>query len=107
MVFSMLQANGYQLSDYGAGITVDELASKAKEDNIEILLVSTLMLNAALRVKDLVDMLSLGEKRVKVIVGGAPFRFDPQLWREVGADAMGKSASEAPRAVAKIIKGMT
>jgi hypothetical protein len=29
------------------------------------------------------------------VVGGAPFRFDDQLWREVGADAMGLSASDA------------
>jgi len=30
-----------------------------------------------------------------LIVGGAPFRFDANLWKEVGADAMGKNASEA------------
>jgi len=30
-----------------------------------------------------------------VIVGGAPFRFDPQLWKEIGADAMAYSAADA------------
>ena len=32
---------------------------------------------------------------VRVIVGGAPFLFDDKLWREVGADAMGRNAAEA------------
>jgi methanogenic corrinoid protein MtbC1 len=40
-----------------------------------------------------------------VVVGGAPFLFDPLLWREVGADAMGRSASEAPGIIEKITGG--
>ncbi|MBF0249091.1 MAG: cobalamin-binding protein, partial [Alphaproteobacteria bacterium] len=39
----------------------------------------------------------LDETRLRptIFVGGAPFRFDTQLWREVGADAMGFSATDA------------
>ena len=37
----------------------------------------------------------------KIAVGGAPFLFDPDLWREVGADAMGKNASDAISIVRK------
>jgi methanogenic corrinoid protein MtbC1 len=37
------------------------------------------------------------------VVGGAPFLLDDELWKEVGADAMGRSASEA----IEIVEAMT
>ena len=40
--------------------------------------------------------------KTKIIVGGAPFRFDSRLWEEVGADAVGIFASEAPGLVDKL-----
>jgi methanogenic corrinoid protein MtbC1 len=39
-------------------------------------------------------------------VGGAPFLFDDQLWQEVGADAMGKSASDAVAIVERLMGDM-
>ncbi len=30
----------------------------------------------------------------RVIVGGAPYRFDDQLWRDVGAHAVGLNAGD-------------
>jgi methanogenic corrinoid protein MtbC1 len=60
-----------------------------------VLLVSTLLLPSALRVKDLRRRLDELHAPTRLIVGGAPFRLDPQLWREVGADANGNSATDA------------
>ncbi len=94
IVHSVLRAGGYDLHDYGR-VTVDEAVRRTGEDRIRILLISTLMLPSALHVRDLVMRLKSARREVKVIVGGAPFLFDPQLWREVHADAMGRSASEA------------
>jgi len=34
-------------------------------------------------------------------VGGAPFIFDPNLWQEVGADAMGRNAADAIKLLQK------
>ena len=42
----------------------------------------------------------------KVVVGGAPFLFDDQLWQEVGADAMGKSAADAVAIVTRLMGEM-
>jgi methanogenic corrinoid protein MtbC1 len=56
---------------------------------------STLMLPSALRVAALMAQLRAAAPGVRVIVGGAPFRFDPLLWQQVGADAMGYNASDA------------
>ena len=45
------------------------------------------MLRSALRVSDVKKQLQQQGVKTKIIVGGAPFRFDAQLWQEVGADA--------------------
>jgi methanogenic corrinoid protein MtbC1 len=41
---------------------------------------------------------------VKLIAGGAPFRFDDQLWQAVGADIMCENASDAVRAIERIME---
>ena len=53
------------------------------------------MLPSALKVKAVRAALNARGSRVRIAVGGAPFLFDPELWREVGADAMGRSAADA------------
>lgn len=63
------------------------------------------MLPSALHVRDLVMRLKSARLDVKVVVGGAPFLFDPELWREVGADAMGRSASDAAGIIGKFTGG--
>ena len=53
----------------------------------------------ALKVKELRELLG---SDVGIVVGGAPFRFDPLLWREVGADAFGRTAADAVNIVAHL-----
>jgi methanogenic corrinoid protein MtbC1 len=92
LVYSMLRASGYEVTNYGR-TDVDSLVKKTVQDRIGVLLISTLMLNSALRVKLVRARLTEAELPVKLVVGGAPFRLDPQLWREVGADATSPTAS--------------
>ncbi|MFO7666226.1 MAG: cobalamin-dependent protein [Desulfobacterales bacterium] len=105
IVYSVLRANGFDLKDYGR-VTVDEAVRRADEDRLRVLLISTLMLPSALHVRDLVVQLKSACPDVKVVVGGAPFIFDPELWREIRADAMGRSASEAAGIIEKITGGV-
>ena len=90
IVRATLSAAGYEATDYGHGIGARELAERALADGIEVLLVSTLMLPSALQVSELSTLLRGQDSRIKLVVGGAPFLFDKRLWREVGADAMGR-----------------
>lgn len=106
IVYSVLRSSGYKLLDYGR-CTVDELIRKLIQDKVEILLVSVLMLPSALRVKDLKEKLMQNGIDVKIIVGGAPFRFDADLWKEVGADAMGADALEAMQIIAQMTGGQS
>ena len=96
MVLAALRASGLPALDYGRS-TVEELVEKVRADGVGVLMISVLMLRSALRVKDLRNALEAEGLDIRIIVGGAPFRFDDELWREVGADAVGLSAGDAVR----------
>lgn len=104
IVYAVLRAGGYQLIDYGR-VEVEELVRRVKEDQIETLLISVLMLSSALQVKEVVQSLNYYSDRLKVVVGGAPFRLDRDLWQEVGADAVGYTASDALHLVGQLEGG--
>ncbi len=106
IVYSILRASGFDLLDY-ATVEVDDLVARVKDDDIEILLISALMLPSALKVKKVKEKMLGMDLDVKIVVGGAPFRFDEQLWREVGADAMCQTASEAVSVIHEIMEGVS
>jgi methanogenic corrinoid protein MtbC1 len=95
LVLSALRSSRHAVADYGHGVTVERLVQRCRDDKPRVLLISTLMLPAALRVREVVNQLALPGSPPVVIVGGAPFRLDPELWREVGADATGRNSAEA------------
>lgn len=94
IVHSVMRASGFEVFDYGR-MDVDELVARVIADDVRVLMISTLMLPAALRVREVTERLRDRGRTVRVAVGGAPYRFDEELWSEVGADAMGASAGDA------------
>ncbi|MEX1325855.1 MAG: cobalamin-dependent protein [Desulfobacterales bacterium] len=103
IVYSLLRASGFELKDYG-GLTVDEVVERVKNDNIRVLFISVLMLPSALLVKQLKEKLAALNIDVKIIVGGAPFTFDPNLWKEVKADFVGHNAFDAVNIINEIME---
>lgn len=101
MVLAHLRAAGADVRDLGDGLAAAELAARAIAEGAAVVMVSTLMLRAALRVADVVAALRRAGSPARVVVGGAPFRLDPELWRHVGADACGRTAGDAPRLLAE------
>jgi len=97
IIYSTLRASGVELIDLGGGLTSEKIIKIVEDKGIKILLLSVLMLPSALRLKGLLE--TLKSKNVKVIVGGAPFRFDPNLSKEIGADFYGNDSSDAIRIV--------
>jgi methanogenic corrinoid protein MtbC1 len=94
IVYSVMRASGFELFDYGR-MDVDELVARAQADQIRVLLISVLILPSALKVREVCARLKAAGSTIKVLVGGAPFLFDEQLWQDVGADAVGRTASDA------------
>ncbi len=100
-----LRSSGYEPLDYGQGVRAEGSSIASARPGFEVLLISTLMLPSALRVRDLREKLDRAGLRPIIVVGGAPFRFDDRLWRDVGADAMGRSASDALKILDGIMEG--
>lgn len=105
IVYSVMRASGFEVFDYGR-LDVDELVERAVADQLRVLLISVLILPSALKVREVCTRLKARGADIKVVVGGAPFLFDDQLWREVGADAMGKSAADAVAIVERLMGAM-
>jgi len=93
MVASFLRTAGFTLLDFGP-IEPEKLVERLKEEKIDILLVSILMLNLTSKVRKLRTLLEEEGLGMKIIVSGAPFKFDPLLYKNVGANAMVPDTSE-------------
>lgn len=104
IVYSVLRSAGFGLKDYGR-MEAGDLVERAINDNIQVLLISALMLASALHVKEVRNKFEARGYPVKIVVGGAPFRLDTELWKEVGAHAVGRNASEAPGIIASFMGG--
>lgn len=92
---SVLQSSGIRMTDFGQGIHTPEILKKLKHKPLKLLLVSVLMFPSALEVKKLSEAIRQENPETKIMVGGAPFNFDKELWKEVGADAMGAGPKDA------------
>jgi methanogenic corrinoid protein MtbC1 len=103
IIYATLRANGIELMDLGGGLTAEKIVDIVQKENIKILLLSVLMLPSAMRMKTLIQKLE--DKDVKVVVGGAPFRFDEALVEEIGAHYYGKDSAEALEIVNSLMEG--
>jgi methanogenic corrinoid protein MtbC1 len=94
VVKMVVRSGGHEVLDYGR-MELNDLVERVCRDNVHYLLVSTLMLRSALRVRLLREMLEARGCYVCIIVGGAPFRFDASLCSRVRADFTSTTPSEA------------
>jgi methanogenic corrinoid protein MtbC1 len=94
IVNAVVQASGWIIKDLGAQETSDLIRTIDAEE-IDILMISTLMMRSALEVERVCDAIGRQGLPTRVVVGGAPFRLNPELWRNVGASAMGSNAASA------------
>lgn len=106
MVYASMRASGFELLDYGQGVSPEQLVQHILADGIEVMLISVLLLPSALSIKQVRADLRAAGNACRLIVGGAVFLMDDLLWREVGADATGQHASDAPTLVRQVMGGM-
>jgi trimethylamine corrinoid protein len=98
IVCAVLGSAGYDVVDLGAGLSAEALVDRAVQQRVDILMVSVLMLNRALQVREIRQLLDdRGLDGIALVVGGAPFVHDPTLGPRVGADHTGCSAADALR----------
>lgn len=100
IVIGCLQSNMFTVTDVGLNASAEALVNKAVEENAAIIGVSSMMVHTAMgeggpiKVRELLNERKLSGS-IHLIVGGAPYQFDPLLYTKVGADAWGRDGIEA------------
>ena len=103
LVKIMLESAGYTLVDLGRDVPADRFVSAVKEENAQVVAMSTLMSTSMDYMRQVIEALTSTDLRsqVKVIVGGAPI--SPAFAERIGADGYSSSATEAVKLVARLV----
>lgn len=103
LVASMLQAEGFEVYDLGADVSVDTFIEKAVEVDANLICISALLTTTMVGQKKLIE--NLKEKglrdKFKVMIGGAPVS---KNWvNEIGADGTAENAVSAVKLAKKLV----
>lgn len=108
IVIGSLRAHLIEVTDLGVNVLPEQFVDEAVNRHAEVIGISSMMLhtargeNGCLKVRELLKARGL-ERKIKLIVGGAPFRFDPELYKVVQADAWARDGITASRVIAELI----
>lgn len=108
IVSGTLKARMIDVTDLGVNVAPERFVDEAIAHDAPIIAISAMMVHTAQgdrgckRVRSLLDERHLGS-RIKVIVGGAPYRFDPDLYWTVGADAWAEDGVSAGKIIADML----
>jgi methanogenic corrinoid protein MtbC1 len=95
--------------DLGVNVPAQRFVEEAVVRGAAVIGISSMMAHTArgadgcLGVRRLLKERGL-EDRIRIVVGGAPFRFDPGLYSVVGADAWAEDGVTASRIIASLIR---
>ena len=109
IVMGCLKALMVEVIDLGVNVPAERFVDEAVAHGAQVIAVSAMMVHTAMgeqgcrRVRELLRERDL-ERRVKLVVGGAPYRFDDQLYLQVGADGWAADGIAAGRMIVDLIK---
>ncbi|OGU17374.1 MAG: cobalamin-binding protein [Geobacteraceae bacterium GWC2_53_11] len=109
IVIGCLRARMFEVTDLGINVQPERFVDEAVAAGAEVIAISSMMVHTATgergpkQVRRLLQERGL-EEGIRIIVGGAPYRFHDGLFRDVGADAWADSAAEAPAVVARLVQ---
>ena len=98
-----------EVHDVGVNVPAERFVEAALEHGAQVIGISAMMAHTArseegcLKVRHLLRERGL-EGRIKVVVGGAPFRFDGELYKAVGADAWAEDGISAGKVIEDLIR---
>lgn len=97
MLADFFEMEGWDTFYLGANTPTDGVIASVKEYDAHILGISATMTFHVQAVANLISTLRNEPAcaHVKVMVGGDPFKIDPELWKTVGADGTARDAREA------------
>lgn len=95
--------------DLGSNVSAEKFVDTAIAEKAQVIAVSAMMVHTAtgdkgsLGVRTLLKERGL-ERSIKLAVGGAPYRFDPELYLKVGADAWAPDGVTAAKVIVDLIR---
>lgn len=109
IVMGCLKALMVDVVDLGVNVPAERFVDEAVARDAQVIAISAMMVHTATgetgcrKVRQLLRERGL-EDRIKVIVGGAPYRFDNELYKSVGADAWAPDGLSASKAIVDLIQ---
>lgn len=95
MVADFFEMDGWDTFYLGANTPADSVVEAIGQRRAEVLAVSATMGFNVGQVTDLIAAVRSVHPQVKILTGGYPFNLDPDLYKQVGADATAGTAAEA------------
>lgn len=95
MLSDIFELEGWDTWYLGANMPIKDVIQTIKDKAPHLIAVSATMTFHLTRVSDLIAQIREAGIKTPIMVGGYPFNLDPELWKEIGADAYAKDAEEA------------
>jgi len=111
IVMGCLKALMVDVTDLGVNVPAERFVEAAIEHDAQVIAVSAMMVHTstgedgARKVRALLAERGL-EDRIRLVVGGAPYRFDEHLYQSVGADAWAPDGVSAGRVIVDLIRAV-
>jgi methanogenic corrinoid protein MtbC1 len=108
IVMGCLKALMVDVVDLGVNVPAERFVDEARNRDAQVIAISAMMVHTAngphgsIKVRQLLQEQGLGD-RIRIAVGGAPYRFDGELYRAVGADAYATDGVTAGRVIIDLI----
>jgi methanogenic corrinoid protein MtbC1 len=112
IVMGCLKSLMIEVIDLGVNVAPERFVDAALEHGAQVIAISSMMIHTArgekgcIAVREILKARNL-EDHIKLVVGGAPYRFDPELYRAVGADAWAEDGITAGRVIQDLIREAT
>jgi methanogenic corrinoid protein MtbC1 len=109
IVTGCLKAMLVEVFDLGLNVAPERFVDEAVAHDATVIAISAMMIhtargeNGCLKVRQILQERGLAN-RIKIAVGGAPYRFDQELYRTVGADAWAENGITAGRVITDLIR---
>lgn len=109
IVEGCLRAYMIDIVDLGLNVNAEKFVDEAIKNNAQIIAISSMMVHTAksedgcIGVRRLLKEKNL-EDKIKVVVGGAPFKYDENLWKDIGADGWAENGIEGSKLILKFIE---
>lgn len=109
IVMGCLKALMVDVVDLGVNVPAEKFVDEAVAREAQVIAVSAMMVHTATgengcrKVRKLLQERGL-ESRIKIVVGGAPYRFDNELYKTVGADGWAADGIAAGKMIVDLIR---